>query len=35
MKMGSGNIVAFLGCRGSFWADIAGNVVEVLQERNG
>lgn len=33
--MPNGTTVAFLGCRVSFWGDIAGNVVRALQQLNG
>lgn len=30
-----GHLVAFLGCRVSFWGDLAGNMIRALQQLNG
>ena len=30
-----GHAVVFLGCRVSFWGDVAGNMVRALQQLNG
>ncbi|EME44587.1 hypothetical protein DOTSEDRAFT_62968 [Dothistroma septosporum NZE10] len=35
MRASNGTSVAFIGCRVSFWGDIAGNVVRALQRLNG